>query len=505
MRALSPNGSRSGPVSPGQPVQKNTKAAIPWSAIMTKRRTATACVIILLGLPSALALVPESRGQADEPPSVAAPAPAERPAARVDAPAIRSVDSLLVMGCAAMAMLMTPALGLFYGGMVRRKNVLAAFQQSFILLGVVSIQWVLGGYSLAFGRDTALGLCGGGQWWGLQGVGLEPNPAVAPLVPHQVFMVFQMMVAVFTVGLISGAIAERMKFSAYLVFTLLWATLVYDPVAHWVWGPGGWIKQLGALDFAGGLVVHVTSGLAALCCALVLGKRKGLDTEDLHPHNLTLTALGTALLWFGWLGLNAGQARGANGGAVRAFVTTYLAGSAAIVSWSAIEYFQKRKVTVLGACTGAIAGLVVVTPAAGYITPIGALILGVLVCPLCYGAISIKAKLGYDDSLDVFAVHGIGGLAGVLALGVLATPALTGQAGGLLDGNADLLLAQAIATAAVAVYTVVVTSLLLVVIDRLMGLRVNAEDEELGLDLTQHGQRGYMMGEGELIGGVPNS
>jgi ammonium transporter, Amt family len=250
--------------------------------------------------------------------------------------------------------------------------------------------------------------------------------------------------------------------------------------------------------------VHLTSGLAALCCALVLGKRKGLDTEDLHPHNLTLTALGTALLWYGWLGLNAGQARGANGGAVAAFVATNLAGSAAVVTWSALEYFQKRKVTVLGACTGAIAGLVAVTPAAGYVTPIGAVILGVLVCPLCYGAILIKGKLGYDDSLDVFGVHGIGGLAGVLALGVLATPALTGQAGGLLDGNADLLLAQAIATAAVVVYTVVVTLLLLVVIDRLLGLRVSAEEEELGLDLTQHGQRGYMTGEGELIGGVSN-
>jgi len=475
---------------------------------MKKQRTAVVCVTALLGVLSALVLVRESWGRADEPvgvpPSVAESAPAGRPAARVDHPAIRSADSLLVMSCAAMAMLMTPALGFFYGGMVRRKNVLSAFQQSFILLGVVSMQWVIGGYSLAFGRDAALGFCGGAQWFGLRGVGLGPNPLVAPLVPHQLFMVFQMMVAVFTVGLISGAIAERMKFSAYLVFTLLWATLVYGPVAHWIWGPGGWLKQLGALDFAGGLVVHLTSGLAALCCALLLGKRKGLDTEDLHPHNLTLTALGTALLWYGWLGLNVGQARGANGRAVAAFVATNLAGSAAVVSWSALEYFQKRKVTVLGACTGAIAGLVAVTPAAGYVAPIGAVILGVLVCPLCYAAILIKGKLGYDDSLDVFGVHGIGGLAGVLALGVLATPALTEQAGGLLDGNANLLLAQAVATAAVALYTVLVTLLLLVVIDRILGLRVSAEEEELGLDLTQHGQRGYMTGEGELIGGVSN-
>jgi Amt family ammonium transporter len=398
---------------------------------------------------------------------------------------------------------MTPALGLFYGGMVRRKNVLGAFQQSFILLGMVAAQWVIGGYSLAFGHDAFAGICGGSQWFGLRGVGLEPNAEVAPLIPHQLFMIFQLMVAVLTAALISGAIAERMKFSSYLAFSLLWTTVVFDPVAHWVWGPGGWIGQLGALDFAGGLVVHLTSGLAALCCALVLGKRKGLDTEDLHPHNLTLTALGTGLLWYGWLGLNAGQARGANAAAVAAFVSTNLAGAAAIVSWSALEYFLKGKVTVLGACTGAIAGLVAVTPAAGYVAPIGALFLGVLVCPLCYASIFIKGKLGYDDSLDVFGVHGVAALFGVLALGVLATAGLTGKAGGLLEGNADLLVAQAIAAAAVAAYTVVATLVLLLLINRVLGLRVSTEEEELGLDLTQHGQRGYIMGEGELIGIVP--
>jgi Amt family ammonium transporter len=413
-------------------------------------------------------------------------------------------DSMMLLGCAAMAMLMTPALGLFYGGMVRRKNVLAAFQQSFILLGAIALQWSIGGYSLAFGRDSAFGFCGGGQWWGLQGVGLEMSSEVAPLVPHQLFMVFQMMVAVFTVALISGAIAERMKFSAYVVFALCWATLVYDPVVHWIWGPGGWLTQQGALDFAGGLVVHLTSGLAALCCALVLGKRKGLDTEDLHPHNLILTALGTALLWYGWLGFNAGGARGASGAAVAAFVATNLAGSAGIASWSALEYFQKRKVTVLGTCTGAIAGLVAVTPAAGYVTPVSAVIIGLLVTPLCYSAILVKGKLGYDDSLDVFGVHGIGGMAGTLALGFVASPGLTGGVGGLLAGNVGLLLAQVIAIAAVTIYTVVVTLLLLIAIDRLLGLRVSAEEEELGLDLTQHGQRGYIMGEGELIGGMPN-
>jgi Amt family ammonium transporter len=412
----------------------------------------------------------------------------------------QAADAILVIFCAALALLMTPGLGLFYGGMVRRKNVLSTFQQSFILLGAVPVQWALAGYSLAFGPSALAGWCGGWQWFGLSGVGLEPNADLAPGVPHQLFMAFQMMVAVLTTALISGAIAERMKFAAYLVFTLFWTTIVFDPVAHWVWSPGGWIRQCGALDFAGGLVVHLTSGLAALCCALVLGKRKGLDTEDLHPHNLTLTALGTGLLWFGWLGANAGQARQAGAAAAAAFVATILAGAAAIVSWSALEYFQKRKVTVLGACTGAIAGLVAVTPAAGYVTPSGALILGAVACPFCYGAIAIKGKLGYDDSLDVFGVHGVGAMVGVLGLGVLATPSLTGTSGGLLDGNVNLLVAQIIAVFAVAGYTVVVTLLLLKLLDRWLGLRVAAEEEDLGLDLSQHGQRGYMMGEGELIG-----
>jgi len=437
--------------------------------------------------------------ESSRPAAVDAP-PAVEPAARVGKPAFQAADMLLVMACAGLVMLMIPGLGLFYGGMVRRKNVLASFQQSFILLGVVSIQWVLIGYSLAFGEDTLAGWSGGGSWWGLFGVGLEPNAVVAPLVPHQVFMIFQMMVAVFSCALISGAIAERMKFSSYLVFILLWATLVYAPVAHWVWGPGGWLKKFGALDFAGGLVVHLTSGLAALCCVLVLGKRKGLDTEDLHPHNLTLTALGTGLLWYGWLGLNAGQARGATAAAAAAFVATNLGGSAAVLSWGLLEFLQKRKVTALGTCTGAIAGLVAVSPAAGYVSPVGALSLGLIAGPLCYAAISLKGKLGYDDSLDVFGVHGIGGLAGALSLGLLAAPGLTDGAGGLFSGNADLLLAQAVAAASVALYTILVTLAVLVLIDRVMGLRVSAEEEEIGLDLTQHGQRGYIMGEGELIG-----
>lgn len=405
------------------------------------------------------------------------------------------VDTLFMMACSALTLLTVPALGLFYGGMVRRKNVLATFQQSFVVLGVVAVQWVLLGYSLAFGPDAFLGLCGSWRWALLLGVGLEPNAALAPGVPHQLFMVFQMLVASLAAALICGAIAERAKFTVYVLFVLLWTTLVYDPVAHWVWSPDGWIRRLGALDFGGGLVVQLTSGLAALSCAVVLGKRHGLDTEDMNPHNLTLTALGTGLLWFGWLGLNCGQAKGANANAVAAFVATSLAGSAGVASWGALEYHQKRKVTMLGACTGAIAGLVVVAPAAGYITPIRALALGALVCPLCYGAILVKAKLGYDDSLDVFAVHGIGGIAGALAVGVLAIPALSGEGGGLFDGNADLLLAQAIAVAGVTVYSLVATIAILLFIDRTLGFRVSADEEDLGLDLTQHGQRGYIMEE----------
>jgi Amt family ammonium transporter len=422
------------------------------------------------------------------------------PAAAAGKPSVRAADTLLLLACAGLVMLMVPALGLFYGGMVRRKNVLASFQQSFMLLGVVAIQWVLVGYSLAFGESTLGGFSGWGPWWGLSGVGLEPRAAITAAVPHQVFMIFQMMVAVFACGLISGAVVERMKFSSYLLFISLWATLVYAPVAHWLWASGGWLKGLGALDFAGGLVVHLTSGLAALCCVLVVGKRKGLDTEDLHPHNLTLTALGTGLLWYGWLGLNVGPARGVNEAAAAAFVATNLAGGAAVVSWGLLEYLQKRKVTALGTCTGAIAGLVAVSPAAGYVTPLGALSLGLIAAPLCYAAISLKGKLGYDDSLDVFGVHGIGGLAGALCLGLVATPTLTGGAGGLFSGNADLLLAQAIATVSVAGYTVLATLAVLIALDRTIGLRVSVEEEEIGLDLTQHGQRGYIMGEGELIG-----
>ena len=408
-----------------------------------------------------------------------------------------------MMIAAALVMLMTPGLGLFYAGMVRRKNVLATFQQSFILLGVIALQWILFGYSLAFGPDAFNGLIGGLNFLGLQNVGLDPDPTYAATIPHQLFMVYQLMFAIITPALISGAFAERMKFSAYIVFTLLWATFVYDPVAHWVWGPGGWIKNLGALDFAGGLVVHIISGIAALCCVLVMGKRRGLDREEMHPHNLTMTALGTGLLWFGWFGFNGGSALAANGLAVAAFVNTNTAAAAAVVSWSLIEYLHKGKATILGACTGAVAGLVAITPAAGFVTPMGAMAMGLFVSGICYSAILLKSQLGYDDSLDVFGVHGVGGAFGAVAVGIFAVANVggIGNPGGLITGDASLIVKQLTSLAAAATYSFTVTFILLKLVDATIGLRVTEDQEEAGLDLTQHGERGYIMGVGDLFGG----
>jgi Amt family ammonium transporter len=424
----------------------------------------------------------------------------EAAAATPPPPKIDGADTGFMLICAALVMVMTPGLGLFYGGMVRRKNVLATFQQSFIMLGVISLQWVLFGYSLAFGPDHGH-VIGGLEWAGLQGVGMTPSE-YAPTIPHQLFMVYQLMFAIITPALISGAFAERMKFSAYLLFTLLWATFVYDPVAHWVWGVGGWIKTMGALDFAGGLVVHIISGVAALCCVLVMGKRKALDTEDMHPHNLTMTALGTAILWFGWFGFNAGSALAANTSAVAAFVNTNTAAAAATVSWCLIEALHKGKATVLGACSGAVAGLVAITPAAGFVTPMGALALGLIVPCVCYSAILLKGKLGYDDSLDVFGVHGVGGMFGALGVGIFAAAGISGNPAGLLGGNPSLLVSQAISVVAAFTYSFAATFVLLKIVDAVVGLRVTGDEEEIGLDLTQHGERGYIMGIGELMGGL---
>jgi Amt family ammonium transporter len=405
---------------------------------------------------------------------------------------VSSGDTAWLLIATAMVMLMTPGLALFYGGMVRRKNVLGTIMQSFIALGVVSVQWVVVGYSLAFGPSVG-GIIGNLSWVGLSGVGLDPNPDYAATVPHQAFMIFQMMFAVITPALITGAVAERFKFSAYLVFILLWSTFVYAPLAHWVWGVGGWLRGLGALDFAGGLVVHISSGVSALAAAVVVGRRKGHGHEHMPPHNLTMTLLGAALLWFGWFGFNGGSALASGALAVSAFVVTHIASAAATVSWVVTEWWHRGKPTVLGAASGCVAGLVAVTPASGFITPLSAIAIGLGAGALCYGAVNLKSRLGYDDSLDAVGVHGVGGIFGALATGLFATTLVNpAGANGAFYGNWSLLGPQALSVVVAAVYAFGVTWIILKLLDRTLGLRVTQEDEVEGLDLSQHGESGYM-------------
>jgi Amt family ammonium transporter len=381
---------------------------------------------------------------------------------------------------------------LFYGGMVRRKNVLGTIMQSFIALGVVSIQWVLIGYSLAFGPDIGH-LIGGLQWAGLNGVGLEPNPDYAATVPHQAFMIFQMMFAVVTPALITGAFAERFKFSTYIVFVLAWSTLVYAPLAHWVWGMGGWIHNLGALDFAGGLVVHISSGVSALAAALIVGKRKGHGHDHMPPHNMTMTLLGASILWFGWFGFNGGSAVASGALATSAFVVTHIAAAAAALSWVFVEWAQRGKPTILGAASGCVAGLVAITPASGFVGPLPSLVIGLGAGVLCYYGVNFKHKFGFDDSLDAVGVHGVGGTFGALATGLFASKAINvAGADGLFFGNASLLGIQAISIVAAAVFAFVMTWVILKVLERTMGLRVEVEQEVEGLDLSQHGESGYI-------------
>ncbi len=410
------------------------------------------------------------------------------------APAATGVDpgdtSWLLIS-SALVMLMTPGLALFYGGMVRRKNVLGTIMQSFIALGVITIQWVLYGYSLAFGPDIGA-VIGSLKWIGLRGVGLEPFPDYAATVPHQAFMVFQMMFAVITPALITGAIAERFKFKTYLVFLILWSTLVYDPLAHWVWGNGGWIKNLGALDFAGGLVVHISSGVAALAATLVVGRRRGYGEEPMPPHNLTMTLLGAALLWFGWFGFNGGSAVASGSLATSAFVVTHISTAAAALSWMIAEWAYRGNPTVLGAASGAVAGLVAITPASGFVGPLSAILIGLGAGVVCYLAINLKSKLGYDDSLDVVGVHGVGGTLGALATGLFASKAVNpAGSDGLFFGNPALLSQQALSVVVAWLYSFVVTWIILKILDRTMGLRVTDEHELHGLDLSQHGETGY--------------
>jgi len=402
-------------------------------------------------------------------------------------------DTAWMIVSTALVMLMTPGLAFFYGGLVRRKNVLSIMMQCFVLLGVMSIQWVFFGYSLAFGPDHG-GFIGDFSWAALIGVGAEPNADYAATIPHTLFMVFQMMFAVLTPALIIGAFAERMKFSAFVLFSVLWATIVYDPVAHWVWGVGGWLRDLGALDFAGGTVVHINAGMAALAAALVLGKRKGYpDTSP--PHNLPFAILGAALLWFGWFGFNAGSALGANGLSVSAFVATQLGAAAAAVAWAAVEWIKGRRPTALGTISGAVAGLVAVTPAAGFVTPLGALGIGALAGLVCYLAVVVmKGRLGYDDSLDAFGVHGIGGMLGALLTGFWATTVINpAGADGVFHGNGKLLLWQFVALVVCAAYSFILSYGLLKLVDKVVGLRVSEENEGIGLDLTQHSESAYTL------------
>jgi len=417
------------------------------------------------------------------------------------APKIDTGDTSWVLISSALVLLMTlPGLALFYGGMSRKKNVLSTIMYSFFALIVISLQWSIFGYSLAFGPDVHH-IIGNLDWVGLKSVGLDPNPDYAATIPQQAFMIFQMMFAVITPALISGAFAERMRFPAFLAFLVLWSTFVYDPVAHWVWGIDGWLRNLGALDFAGGTVVHILSGVSGLVAALVLGKRKGYGKEPMIPHNLPFTVIGAALLWFGWFGFNAGSALSANGLAVSAFVITHLATAGAGLSWVIAEWIHRGKPTTLGAASGAVAGLVAITPASGFVEPMPAIVIGLVAGVVCYLAVSVlKAKLKYDDSLDAFGVHGIGGTWGALATGLFATKAVNAAGGdGLFYGNPDQMTAQLIAVGASWAMAIVGTFVILKVVNVFCKLRATDEEQESGLDLTQHGEDAYT----DLLSGSP--
>jgi Amt family ammonium transporter len=396
-------------------------------------------------------------------------------------------DTAWLLVSSALVLLMTPALALFYAGMVRKKNVLSTIMHSLAAIPILSVKWALVGYTLAFG-PTHGGLIGGLDYMGLRGLAGEVHGTV----PALAFVAFQMMFAVITPALISGAFAERMKFSAYVVFILLWSTLVYDPVAHWVWADGGWLFKMQALDFAGGTVVHLTAGVSALVCALVIGKRLKYPQERPIPHNLTMTLTGAGILWFGWFGFNAGSALGSGQLASLAFVTTHLGAAGGALGWLAVEWRHSGKPTALGIASGLVAGLVAITPAAGYVAPWAAIVIGAVASALCFFAVQAKYRYGYDDSLDAFGVHGVGGLAGALLTGVFAQKALNDAGNdGLLFGNPHQLVVQVVACGVSGIYAASVTWVLLKLIDRTMGLRVAEAEEREGLDATQHGEEGY--------------
>lgn len=409
---------------------------------------------------------------------------------------IDSGDTAWILMSSALVFMMTlPGLALFYGGLVRRKNVLSIFMQCAVIACVISVQWVLIGYSLSFApaKGFLSNFIGSLQWLGLSGVGLTPYPDYAATIPHQAFMIFQAMFAIITPALIIGAVTERMKFSAFLLFILLWATFVYDPIAHWVWGIGGWLRNLGALDFAGGTVVHINAGVAALVAALVIGKRKDYNNSPKPPHNLPFCVIGAGLLWFGWFGFNGGSALAANGLAVNAFVVTNTAAAMAGLTWAILEWIVNGKPTMLGTVTGAVAGLVAITPASGFVNVISAIIIGIVVSIICFIAVAfVKPKLGYDDSLDAFGVHGIGGIWGAIATGLFASKTVNpAGANGLFFGNPHQFIVQIIAVVITIIYSFIVTFIILKIIDGILGLRVNSKEEAIGLDLSQHHEGAY--------------
>ncbi|BBD07026.1 ammonium transporter [Desulfovibrio ferrophilus] len=402
---------------------------------------------------------------------------------------MNAADTAFILICAALVMFMTPGLALFYAGMARSKNVLGTVMHSFVLLGVASLVWVLVGYSLSFGTDIG-GFIGGFDYLFLNGVGPEPGGPTENL-PHLLFMIFQCMFAVITPALITGAFAERIKFGPFVAFSVLWLIFVYSPMCHWVWG-GGWMGEMGALDFAGGAVVHMSSGAAALAAVLVLGKRKGYGTEPFIPHNLPMTLTGAGILWFGWFGFNAGSALAADGAAANAFVTTHVAAAAAVVSWLLVEKWHHGNATTLGAASGAVAGLVAITPAAGFVTPMGALAIGLGGGVICYGGVFLKSVFKYDDALDVVGIHGLGGTWGALATGIFAVESV-GGVNGLLYGNPGQLWIQFVSVVGTWGYCFVVSYILFKVVDAVMGLRVGVEDEIGGLDVSQHSETGYQL------------
>jgi ammonium transporter, Amt family len=428
----------------------------------------------------------------------------------------------------ALVLFMTPGLGFFYGGLTRNKNVLATIMQSFITTGVVAIIWVTFGYSLAFGPDQGLGLIGNFDWFGLKDVTGAPGGPGATFdeegaltggavygfgIPHLMFMAFQLMFAIITPALITGAFAERAKFGPFLIFTALWSILVYIPVAHWVFAYDGWLSAfstagtdvgLNSLDFAGGLAIHVNAGFAAIAAVLVFGKRKGYGKEPMEPHDITMVVLGAAILWFGWFGFNAGSAGGANSQAVYAFVNTAIAASVAGLTWTLIAWKMSGKPSVVGGASGAVAGLVAITPASGYVEPMSAIAIGLGAGVFCYLAVRLRAKLGFDDSLDVVGVHGVGGMWGAMATGIFAVASVSGlpYAEGLIEGEWRRFTDSLIGVGAIGAYSFIVTFILLKVLDMVMGIRVSEEEEDLGLDVTQHGERGY---NSEESGGVPQA